>query len=173
MSLKTLAIIAGTGVGLIACSSNRAFGGVATSNANNPYQQDQASLVNNSVYFAFNSASVPANAAKLLTLNASYLIAHPGSRIEIQGNSSEIGTKEYNNNLALTRAQNVKQSLLKLGVPAKQLSVISHGDSKPVFPNTASGHQPKNQRVDLVYTSNAPYEYRLSKLPRINLATMY
>lgn len=163
-------IVLGSLLGLAACSSNQA----PVSSANNPDDQSiQRTVMNNVVYFPFNSSDVPASSAKLLTINASYLIAHPTARVQVQGNSSEVGTSLHNQQLALQRAQSVQNSLLKAGVPAKQLSVISYGNTKPVFPSNDKGMQPKNQRVDIVYTSTAPYQYKVDKVPSIDSATMY
>lgn len=166
--MKTLAVLT-TILSLTACGSNQA----PVDSANNPDQSIKTTVMNNVVYFQFNNADVPANAAKLLTINASYLIAHPTAYVQIQGNSSEVGTTQHNQELALQRAQSVQQSLLKAGVPAKQLSVISYGNTKPIFPNNDKGLQPKNQRVDIVYTSTAPYQYKINKIPSIDSATMY
>lgn len=166
--MKMIALLAGI-LSLTACGSNQA----PVDSANNPDQSIKTTVMKNVVYFQFNSSDVPTNSAKLLTINASYLIAHPAAHVQIQGNSSEVGTAQHNQELALQRAQSVQQSLLKSGVPAKQVSVISYGNTKPVFPNNDKGLQPKNQRVDIVYTSTAPYQYKVDKVPSIDSATMY
>ena len=167
--LKNIIILSGI-VALGACSSSNM---PPVGSANNPDQSIPNTVVTNSVFFAFNGADVPANANKLLTVNASYLIAHPVATVQIQGNSSEVGTTSHNQELGLQRAQNVKAALVKLGASAKQISVISFGNTKPVYANNDKGLQPKNQRADIVYTNQAPYQYRLSKVPHIDTATMY
>ena len=110
---------------------------------------------------------------KLLAINARYLISHPYSIVQIQGNSSEDGTPEHNQELGLARAKNVKQYLADSGVPDKQIQIISYGDTRPLFPKEAGKRQVKNQRADISYTSLPPYQYKVEKMPIINITTMY
>jgi peptidoglycan-associated lipoprotein len=147
-----------------ACSSNQAPSGLG---------QGSDPIVANSVFFALNNSQIPPYYIKLLTLNAGYLIAHSDAKIQLQGNSSEVGTSEHNKSLALMRAQSVKQALLKMGVNLKQITVLSYGNSKPAFGNEADGFQPKNQRVDIIYTANPPTQYSMKLVPMINTTTMY
>lgn len=163
------ATIIGSVMILCACGSNQA----PVSVANNPNQPITSTVITNAVFFAFNSAIVPNSANKVLTVNASYLIAHPTARVQIQGNSSEVGTVNHNQELGLQRAQNVKTALIKLGATDNQITVISFGNAKPIYANNAKGLQPKNQRADIVYTNQAPYQYQLNKVPQIDTATMY
>ena len=156
---------------IVACASNQAPSTQASSSEAGV--SATSSVVANSVYFAFNGSDVTAKYNKLLTVNAGYLISHSDANVQIQGNSSEIGTIQHNQKLGLERAQNVKQALVKLGVPAKQISVISFGNTKPAYPTETNGEQPKNQRADIVYTSTPPYQYTLKKTPMIDTSTMY
>ena len=146
---------------IIACSSNQ------TPSGQNP------NLVANSVFFALNNIEIPPYYNKLLTLNASYLIAHPNASIQLQGNSSEVGTAAHNQELGLMRSLAVKNVLLKMGVPLKQITIVSYGNTKPTFNNEANGLQPKNQRVDIIYTKASPTQYLFKVVPMVNLATMY
>lgn len=155
-------------LGVVGCSSNNA----PISSANNPTMADQSTVVNNSVFFDFNSSDVSNKYNKLITVNASYLIAHPNSRVQIQGNSSEVGTSNYNQSLGMQRANNVKDALVKAGVNTNQISVISFGNTKLLYPSNDKGLQPKNQRADIVYTSIPPFQYKLNKLPTIDTSTM-
>lgn len=132
------------------------------------------SILVNSVFFGVDSAQVNNSYHKLLTINAKYLISHPYSNVQIQGNSSEAGSVEHNQELGMIRAQNVKQALLKLGVPSKQATIISFGSSKQLFASgTVSQREPKDQRADIIYTNLPPYQYKVDKLPTINPDTMY
>ncbi len=159
-------------VGIAACASNPAPAVNGVSSAKGDVNTDK-NVLTNSIYFSINSAEVTRSYHRLLTINASYLISHPYASVQIQGNSSEIGTPEHNKELGMIRAQNVKQELIALGVPAKQISIVSFGNSKLVFPSETGGRQPKNQRADIVYINLAPYQYTQNPLPKINITTMY
>lgn len=173
MKVITKLLLAACIIGLVSCASNpppQIVNGASSASGNVGLDKN---VVANSVYFAINSAAVTKSYHRLLTINAGYLISHPYSMVQIQGNSSEIGTSEHNQELAMIRAQNVKQALIALGVPAKQISIVSYGNTKPLFPSTNGGRQPKNQRADIIYTSLPPYHYTQQKVPMINISTMY
>lgn len=61
-----------------------------------------------------------------------YLRNNPGSTIDIIGNADEIGKTEYNNSLANKRAESVKSILVKAGINASRLNVISKGEDSSV-----------------------------------------
>lgn len=168
MKYKKLCSVSVMVLGLIGCSSNNA----PISSANNPTIVEKSTVTNNSVFFDFNSADVGAKYNQLITLNAGYLIAHPNSRVQIQGNSSEVGAATYNQSLGMQRANNVRDALIKAGVKTTQISVISFGNTKLLYPSNNKGMQPKNQRADIVYTSVPPSQYKLGKIPTIDTSTM-
>jgi OOP family OmpA-OmpF porin len=61
-----------------------------------------------------------------------YLRNNPSASIEIIGNADEIGKSEYNDNLAIKRAESVKAILVKAGINASRLNVISKGEDASV-----------------------------------------
>lgn len=97
------------------------------------------SLINGgyvAVYFDFNK-STPTNVSTqgsdfILT----YLRNNPSASIEITGNADEIGKTEYNDKLSNTRANNVKQTLVKAGIDASRLTVVAAGEDKSVDKNS-------------------------------------
>ena len=46
----------------------------------------------------------------------SYLTAHPGAKLKLEGNTDERGTREYNIGLGERRAQAVRRALMLQGV---------------------------------------------------------
>lgn len=168
MKLNKNIIICLSILSLVGCSSNQA----PVSSANNPQAKIPTTVMTNAVFFPFNSAALPKDVNKLITLNASYLISHPDAVIQVQGNSSEIGTVSYNQSLAMQRAVVVRQALLKSGAKSNQVTIISFGNKKPAYPADSKGMQAKNQRADLVYTSQAPFQYKVNIVPTIDSATM-
>ena len=61
-----------------------------------------------------------------------YLRNNPSASIEIIGNADEIGKSEYNDKLAIDRANSVKNILVKAGINPSRLSVVSKGEDTSV-----------------------------------------
>jgi hypothetical protein len=45
------------------------------------------------------------------------------------------------------------------------MDVYALGDRRQAFKKDSDGHQPRNQRVDIFYTRNAPQGYTVEKVP--------
>ena len=84
--------------------------------------------------------------------------------VQLQGNASEVGSKEYNYKLGLLRTHAVAKELVKLGVNPKQIQEVSFGSSKQVFAKDKQA----SQRVDIAYTSGAPISYYIEQLPIVS-----
>lgn len=150
-----------------ACASNQAPGSSDNDSlAKNP-------VVANSVFFALNNTEIPPYYTKILTINAGYLVSHPTAMVQLQGNSSEVGSAKYNQDLSLMRAVSVKKSLIKQGVKAQQIKIIAYGTTRQTFGSESNGYQPKNQRVDIIYTATPPTNYTMRDVPVVNVTTMY
>src|SRR6266571_545099 len=85
------------------------------------------------VYFSFDSYKLDGAAREALYQN--FLLLKKGAaKIRIEGNCDEQGSDEYNQALGEKRAKAALQYLVKLGIPEKNISVISYGEEKPVDP---------------------------------------
>lgn len=80
----------------------------------------------NKIYFAFDSYNLNAKSKKYLRDIYAILKEVP-NHIIIGGHASEEGQVEYNERLALNRAQAVKNYLVQLGIPEPQLEVKNYG----------------------------------------------
>lgn len=70
-----------------------------------------------------------------------YLMNNPGASVDILGHADEIGATKYNNGLANRRAQSVKDVLVKSGIDASRLNVISRGEDSSVDANSAQARK--------------------------------
>lgn len=61
-----------------------------------------------------------------------YLRNNPSMSVDIIGNADEIGKSAYNDSLAMKRAQSVKAILIKAGINASRLHVVSNGEDASV-----------------------------------------
>jgi len=87
------------------------------------------------VYFAFDQYDLDNEAMGILSRNARAL-REANVLVLVSGHCDERGTIEYNLALGEKRAKAVRDYLVSLGVPARNLRVTSYGESKPF----ARGH---------------------------------
>ena len=90
----------------------------------------------NIIYFAFDSSELDSAGLEIAAKFAKYLTANPTTKVRIEGNTDERGTREYNVGLGERRANAVQSALMSRGVAANQISVISYGEERPA----AQGH---------------------------------
>jgi len=115
--------------------------GLSSSELNDPNNI----LSKRSVYFDFNKDEVKAEYRPLVDAHAKYLIAHPGAKVILQGNTDEAGSREYNLSLGQRRAVAVKKVINLAGVQDKQIETVSFGEEK------VTGDAAKDRRTDIVY----------------------
>lgn len=104
--------------------------------------------VHERIQFPFDSATPLPEATESLSQTVTYLLAHPGSKVEVQGHASSEGQVEYNNRLSLKRAQAVAAILVHHGVPSGDLAVKGFGSSVPIASNATEEGRAKNRRVE-------------------------
>jgi peptidoglycan-associated lipoprotein len=102
------------------------------------------------IWFAFDDYNISNHSKENLEKVANWMSKTPAARIQIQGNTCNIGTAEYNLALGERRASSAKKYLQNLGVSADRLSTISYGLEKPLAPNTNEENRSKNRRDDFV-----------------------
>jgi outer membrane protein OmpA-like peptidoglycan-associated protein len=119
-----------------------------------PIRAEEVAQITGTVQFGFDSA-VPVAADTLLSSIVSKLAAHPGWNVEIDGHASYENhpwAEKHNNELAVRRAQAVKDALVKGGIPADRLTVKGFGTTKPIAPNDTEAHRSINRRVEFTVT---------------------
>ena len=104
-----------------------------------------------SVYYEFDRAEIKSEGVKTIEANAQYLRAHPETKVKVEGNADERGSREYNLALGQRRADAVSKRMTLLGIPADRIEAVSFGKEKP----KATGHDEsawsENRRSDIVY----------------------
>ena len=68
--------------------------------------------------------------------------------IKVEGNCDEWGTDEYNYALGLKRAKSAKDALVRNGVSADRIAVVSFGESNPVCTDKTKACDAQNRRAD-------------------------
>ena len=102
------------------------------------------------IQFAFDDYSLSAQSKENLEKIAAWMSRNPDVKIQVQGNTCDIGTPEYNLALGERRAYSAKEYLQGLGVSASRLSTISYGEEKPLVPNANEGNRTQNRRDEFV-----------------------
>ncbi len=92
------------------------------------------------IYFDFDKSDIRASEVQKLSDNAEQIKKNPSVSVTIEGHCCPIGTSEYNMALGQRRAEAAKAYLVKLGVPASQLSTVSYGEERLVTTNESQYH---------------------------------
>lgn len=83
-------------------------------------------------YFDFNKATPTNVSTEGIDYILTYLRNNPNESVQIIGHADEIGKDTYNNKLALQRANNVKNILVKAGIAEGRLTTSSAGEDTSV-----------------------------------------
>lgn len=113
----------------------------------------------NSVYFAFNKYDIKDGYTGVIKANGGYLSNTAAAKVQVQGNTDDIGSVEYNLALGQKRADAVKRALIANGANASQIEAISYGKLKPKYSNDDDASRAQNRRSDIVYKSGQPSGY--------------
>ncbi len=101
------------------------------------------------IYFDYNDATIRDEGKQVLNQVAEVLLQAPSQRLEVEGHCDVRGSTEYNLHLGERRAQAVVKYLIKQGVGAEQLSVISYGEERPVDLGGSEDAHQRNRRAEL------------------------
>ena len=70
--------------------------------------------------------------------------------VSVIGHTDTTGTADSNAALGLQRATLIRDQLLKAGLDAELIEVVSHGESDPLVPTADSIAEAKNRRVEVI-----------------------
>jgi peptidoglycan-associated lipoprotein len=85
----------------------------------------------NTVYFGSDSAQLGTPAKAVLAAQAIWLRQHPEIVVRIEGHGDPSDTRDHALAVGARRAEEVRDYLVLLGVPAAQLNAISWGKERP------------------------------------------
>jgi len=101
------------------------------------------------VLFDFDKSNIKPQFYGLLDDAATVFEKNPSIRVEIEGNTDNIGTAAYNMKLSLKRAEAVMNYLINKGVAKERLSAKGYGFTKPIATNATEEGRALNRRVEL------------------------
>ena len=112
-------------------------------------------LSKRSVFYDFDKYDVKDEYKPMIEAHARYLRENGATRMLIQGNTDERGSREYNIALGQRRSESVKRMLLLLGGREDQVEAVSLGEEKPRAAGANEEAWAQNRRSDMLY----PGEY--------------
>ena len=101
------------------------------------------------IWFNFDDYTPILEPAYILDSVANMLKKHPNIMLHINGHACNIGTDQYNQKLAMKRAQAVAAMLRKKGVRKDQMEVRSFGATEP-FKYNKEHQLEKDRRVEII-----------------------
>ncbi len=108
-------------------------------------------LQKQSDYFDYNKYVIKPQYQSIIQKEAEFIKAHKNDFVTLEGNADERGTDVYNFALGEKRAEAVQASLLKYGVPANQIKLVSLGEGKPRLTCHKEKCWKENRRVDFLH----------------------
>jgi peptidoglycan-associated lipoprotein len=128
--------------------------GPATPGAYTPEDLDtDACLRQRVVYFDFDQDALRPEFQAAMACHAKYLRDRPSSRMTLEGNADERGSREYNLGLGERRGNSVSSALQANGGSGAQITVTSYGEERPTCTESTEDCWAKNRRVEIVYTA--------------------
>lgn len=100
------------------------------------------------VYFDFDSSELRPATRRALEDYSEWLQKNPGVWVTLEGHCDSAGSHEYNYNLGMLRAQEVKLHLASAGTPQDHLFVISYGEERKAIEETTPEEAALNRRVE-------------------------
>lgn len=105
------------------------------------------------VYFDLDQDSLKPEFQAIVGCHAKYLRDRPSSRMNLEGNADERGSREYNVGLGERRGNAVSSAIQAQGGSGGQISVVSYGEERPVCTESNEDCWARNRRVEIVYTA--------------------
>jgi peptidoglycan-associated lipoprotein len=106
-------------------------------------------LASDTIYFAFDSSTIPGAERAKLAAVVDWMKANPGHSLFLAGHADKRGTPEYNRALGERRALAVREYLAGLGLPAGSLYTNSYGSDRPAVQGDTEEAFAKNRRVEI------------------------
>lgn len=117
------------------------------------------------IWFRFDSYEPIVEPSYLLDSVRAMLHAHRDVAIQINGHACKIGHDEYNQRLAMSRAEAVQALLQKMGVDARQMRVASFGANYP-FHYSGEHLLRYDRRVEIVPITMREMDYYWGRMPQ-------
>lgn len=83
------------------------------------------------IFFGYDNADVRGDEQPAVSGDAAFLASHPAIKVLIEGHCDERGSDEYNLSLGESRADKIRNALIREGISADRIKVMSLGKERP------------------------------------------
>ncbi|MCX2718395.1 OmpA family protein [Lentiprolixibacter aurantiacus] len=74
---------------------------------------------------------------------------YPNAKFTVEGHTDSVGSASLNQKLSESRANSVRDFLIKEGIAADRLTAIGYGEDKPIATNNTRAGRAQNRRVEI------------------------
>jgi outer membrane protein OmpA-like peptidoglycan-associated protein len=99
---------------------------------------------------AFSGSELHGAVSGQLARLAALVVAHPGLRVDVEGNSDSSASEA----MSSQRAETVRRLLITQGLPAGSVTARGLGDTRPFGPNSSAAAREANRRVEIVISGD-------------------
>jgi len=100
------------------------------------------------INFASGSATLTRDSQDMLESAFAALVTNPNIRVEIAGNTDNVGSRIANERLSQRRAEAVRTWLVARGIGAGRLTARGFGMSNPIDTNLTPDGRARNRRIE-------------------------
>ncbi len=101
------------------------------------------------ILFDTGKASIKAQSASVLADIIAILKEYSSAKFTVEGHTDSVGSDKLNQRLSDSRANSVKEYLVKNGIDAFRLSALGYGESRPIDSNKTKAGRTNNRRVEI------------------------
>jgi outer membrane protein OmpA-like peptidoglycan-associated protein len=102
------------------------------------------------VFFDFDKSDITPEASRIIGQAANAAKTAKSTSIALTGYTDAAGSEKYNLALSIRRGNAVKAALVKLGIPANEISVVGKGKADQLVPTKDGVREPQNRRVQII-----------------------
>ncbi|RWX55507.1 OmpA family protein [Photobacterium chitinilyticum] len=99
------------------------------------------------VLFANDSSLIPDSFFPEVQRMSDFLHKYPDSNVELKGHASLVGRHQYNTQLSLRRAEQVRKQLIETGIAPERIQTVGFGDTLPVKSDSEEQSNTLSRRV--------------------------
>ena len=101
------------------------------------------------VFFVFDKDELTAQSIAQFDRIKAELTRRPAPEVIVIGHTDRVGSLQYNDALALQRAEMVRSALIAAGIDAAQIAVAGRGERELAVPTDDEVAEPRNRRVEI------------------------
>ncbi len=112
------------------------------------------------IYFSSNSSRIKLEYYPVIHSLINYMRRNRDTKLEIIGHADRLGKREKSNDLSYLRAKNVRDYMVKFGLPRNRFSIKGAGSHHPAVYTRKTGYSDFNRRVEFrISSENDPEKY--------------